>query len=59
MVNNTMVATSRAMVSIIENNQQKDGSIKIPKILQKYMGGLKIIKNENNKRRSKHRRKSR
>ena len=58
-LNDTALATSRILVTIIENNQQKDGSIKIPKILQKYMGGLKIIKNENNKRRSKHRRKSR
>jgi len=42
-LNNTMVATSRAMVAIIENFQQKDGSIKIPKVLQKYMNGKKKI----------------
>jgi seryl-tRNA synthetase len=42
-LNNTMVATSRAMVAIIENYQQKDGSIKIPKVLQPYMGGKKVI----------------
>jgi seryl-tRNA synthetase len=35
-LNNTGIATSRAMIAIIENNQQKDGSIKIPKVLQKY-----------------------
>ena len=42
-LNNTMVATSRAMVAIIENYQQKDGSIKIPTVLQKYMYGKKKI----------------
>lgn len=42
MVNNTMVATSRAMVAIIENYQQKDGSIIVPKVLQKYTGFDKI-----------------
>ena len=37
MINNTMVATSRAMVAILENYQQKDGSIKVPKVLQRYL----------------------
>jgi len=48
-LNNTVIATSRALVAIMENNQQKDGSIKIPKVLWKYMGGKKVIKNENSK----------
>lgn len=43
-LNNTMVATSRAMVAIIENYQQKDGSIKIPKALIKYMNNKKVIR---------------
>ncbi len=43
-LNNTAVATSRIMVAILENYQQKDGSIKIPTVLQKYMGGKKVIK---------------
>ena len=43
-LNNTMVATSRAMVAILENYQQKDGSVKIPLVLQKYMNEKKIIK---------------
>ncbi len=43
-LNNTVIATSRAIVTIMENNQQKDGSIKIPKALWKYMGGKKVIK---------------
>ncbi|MEM4326486.1 MAG: serine--tRNA ligase [Candidatus Pacearchaeota archaeon] len=42
-LNSTVVATSRAMVAIIENYQQKDGSIKIPKVLWKYMGGKRVI----------------
>ena len=42
-LNNTVIATSRALVAIMENNQQKDGSIKIPKVLQQYMNGKKII----------------
>lgn len=42
-LNNTALATSRIMVAIIENFQQKDGSIKIPAVLQKYMHGKKKI----------------
>ena len=40
-LNNTMVATSRAMVAILENYQLKDGTVKVPAVLQKYMYGLK------------------
>ena len=35
-LNNTAIATERALVALTENNQQKDGSIKIPKALWKY-----------------------
>ena len=42
-LNNTAIATSRALVAIVEHYQQKDGSIAIPKVLQKYMGGKKVI----------------
>ena len=45
-LNNTALATSRIMVAIIENFQQKDGSIKIPTVLHKYMGGKKVIKKQ-------------
>ena len=45
-LNNTVVATPRILVSLIENNQQEDGSIKIPEVLQKYMG-QDIIENKN------------
>lgn len=37
-LNSTLVATSRVLVSIMENFQTKDGHIIIPKVLQKYMG---------------------
>jgi seryl-tRNA synthetase len=42
-LNNTCVATSRALVAIVENYQQKDGSIKVPKKLVKYLG-KKVLK---------------
>jgi seryl-tRNA synthetase len=37
-LNSTLVATSRVLVSIMENFQNKDGHITIPSVLQKYMG---------------------
>ncbi len=43
MLNNTALATSRVIPAILENFQQKDGSIKIPKVLWKYTG-FKVIK---------------
>lgn len=43
-LNNTAIATSRIMVAILENNQNKDGSITIPKVLVPYMSGKKEIK---------------
>jgi seryl-tRNA synthetase len=42
-LNNTAIATSRAMVTILENNQQKDGSVLIPGVLQPYMNNQKKI----------------
>src|SRR3989344_2475018 len=41
-LNNTAIATERTIACILENNQQKDGSIKIPKVLQKYIGFKEI-----------------
>ena len=38
-LNNTVIATSRAMVAILENFQNKDGSVTIPKALVPYMNG--------------------
>ncbi|MBT3282892.1 serine--tRNA ligase [bacterium] len=46
-LNNTAIATPRILIHIIENNQNEDGSINIPEVLQKYMG-KDIIKNDNN-----------
>ena len=43
-LNNTVVATPRGLIAVIENNHQEDGSIKIPKVLQPYMGGKTEIK---------------
>ena len=42
-LNNTVVATPRGLIAVIENNYQEDGSIKIPKVLQPYMGGKEKI----------------
>jgi len=42
-LNNTMVATTRMLRVIIENYQTKKGTIKVPKVLQKYMNGIKEI----------------
>ena len=38
-LNNTVVASPRGLIALIENNYQEDGSILIPKVLQPYMGG--------------------
>ncbi len=38
-LNNTVLATPRGLIAVLENNYQKDGSINIPKVLQPYMGG--------------------
>jgi seryl-tRNA synthetase len=46
-LNNTVVATPRGLIALLENNYQEDGSINIPKVLQPYMGGKeKIIPNK-------------
>lgn len=42
-LNGSGLATSRLMVAILENNQNKDGSIRVPKVLQKYVGGLTTL----------------
>jgi len=43
-LNSTAIPTPRILVSLIENYQQADGSVKIPEVLQKYMGGKEFIK---------------
>jgi seryl-tRNA synthetase len=42
-LNSTAIATSRAIVAILENNQQKDGTVIVPKVLRPYMNGLEVI----------------
>ena len=42
-LNNTALATSRTMIAILEQYQQEDGSVIIPKVLRKYMGGIKKL----------------
>ena len=42
-LNNTVLATPRALIAFLENNYQEDGSILIPEVLQPYMGGAKVI----------------
>ena len=42
-LNNTLVATSRCMVAILENFQRADGTVDVPKVLRPYMGGVARI----------------
>lgn len=46
-LNNTVIATSRAMVAILENFQNADGSVDIPEALWPYMGGKKQLSGTN------------
>ena len=43
-LNNTVLASPRGLIALLENNYQEDGSVKVPKALQPYMGGLEVIK---------------
>lgn len=43
-LNGTAFAIGRILIAIFENYQQKDGSIKIPEVLQKYLGRKKVIR---------------
>ena len=43
-LNNTVVASPRGLIAVLENNYQKDGSIKVPEVLWPYMGGTKEIR---------------
>lgn len=40
---NTVVATPRGLIAVIENNYNEDGSITIPDVLRPYMGGKEKI----------------
>ena len=43
MLNSTALAIGRTIIAIMENNQQKDGSVVIPEVLRPYMGDLEVI----------------
>jgi seryl-tRNA synthetase len=42
-LNGSGVAAGRALIAVMENYQQEDGSIRVPEVLQPYMGGLEVI----------------
>ena len=46
-LNNTVVASPRMLIAFLENNLQADGSVRIPEVLQPYMGGNKEITPKN------------
>jgi seryl-tRNA synthetase len=39
-------AVGRALIAVMENYQQEDGSVAVPAVLQPYMGGLKVIERD-------------
>lgn len=43
-LNNTVLATPRGLIAVLENNYQEDGSVSVPEVLQPYMGGTKVIR---------------
>ena len=45
-LNNTVLASTRALIAFIENNYNKDGSITIPEVLRPYMGGIEKIESK-------------
>lgn len=46
-LNNTVVAPPRMLIAFLENNLQADGSVRIPKALQPYMGGMEVMMPKN------------
>ncbi len=43
-LNGSALAVGRTLVAVLENNQQADGSVRIPEVLRPYMGGLEFIR---------------
>jgi seryl-tRNA synthetase len=43
-LNGSGLATSRILPALVEQNQQKDGSVVIPEVLRRYLGGMEIIR---------------
>ena len=42
-LNGSGLATSRILTALVEQNQQADGSVVVPEVLRKYLGGLEVI----------------
>jgi len=42
-LNNTVLATPRGLIAVLENNYMEDGSIKVPEALRPYMGGKEVL----------------
>ena len=45
-LNGSGLATSRILPALVEQNQLADGSVVVPQVLRKYLGGLEIIRKE-------------
>jgi seryl-tRNA synthetase len=43
-LNNTAVASPRILIPLLENHQNADGSVNVPKALVKYMNGIEVLK---------------
>ena len=43
-LNNTVLANTRALIALLENNYNEDGSINVPEVLRPYMGGKEVIR---------------
>jgi seryl-tRNA synthetase len=52
-LNGSGLATSRILPALVEQNQQPDGSVVVPEVLRKFMGGKEIIKMRSAERRAK------
>ena len=46
-LNGSGLATSRILPALVEQNQRKDGSVRVPTVLQKYLGGIEVLTKEN------------
>jgi seryl-tRNA synthetase len=42
-LNNTVIASPRVLIPLLENHQQRDGTVRLPKILQASFGGRTVI----------------
>jgi seryl-tRNA synthetase len=43
-LNGSGLAVGRALIAVLENYQQADGSVRIPEVLVPYMGGLQVLR---------------